>query len=53
MSVTVTTTTGTQQVDAGADWNVQEGILFVVDGQGNSLAAFADGIWQSAVVVQP
>jgi len=48
--ITVTTTTGTQQV-AGTDLDVAAGILIVTDDSGDSLAAFASGIWQSAVVV--
>ena len=47
--VTVTTTTGTQQV-GGTNFDVDAGILIVTDDAGTSLAAFAPGVWQSAVV---
>jgi hypothetical protein len=48
--ITVTTTTGTEQV-AGTDLDVDQGILTVVDDSGTTLAMFAPGVWQSAIVV--
>lgn len=53
MSVTVTTSTGTQQVD-GADWHISErGDLTVTDAQGNDVETFVAGSWDSVSVTAP
>ena len=48
--VNVATTAGLQQVD-GTSFDVVDGILAVTDDSGTSLAMFAPGVWQSAVMV--
>jgi hypothetical protein len=50
LSVTVTTTTGTEQV-GGTNFDIADNNLIVTDDAGVSIAAFAPGVWQSAVVV--
>lgn len=54
MSVTVTTSSGPVQV-SGTDWNIDGGILTVVDDSGGDVATFAAGDWTSvqANVVTP
>jgi hypothetical protein len=51
--VTVTTSSGTTQVN-GTDWNVDDnGYLTVVDASGSDVATFAAGSWQSVTVILP
>ena len=53
MAVTVTTTiAGGQQVN-GTQWNIDQGYLTVADDNGNSVASYAPGIWQSVEQVTP
>ncbi len=49
--VTVTTTTGTEQVAGGSDFDIDAAHLIVTDAAGAYLAGFAPGVWQAAVVV--
>jgi len=46
--ITVTTTTGIQQVD-GSTFDVASGILTITDDDGTGVAVFAPGIWESAM----
>ena len=48
--ITITTTTGSEQVD-GTNLDVDQLVLTVTDDSGTSLAVFAPGVWQSASVV--
>jgi hypothetical protein len=48
--VTVTTTAGVEQV-GGTNFDIDAAHLVVTDDAGTSVAAFAPGVWQSAVVV--
>jgi hypothetical protein len=47
--ITVTTTTGSEQITAST-FGFQQGTLILFDANGNNVAAFASGIWQSVVV---
>lgn len=51
MSVTVTLSGASPESVDGADFDIEAGHLIVVDGNGDNVAAFAPGSWQSAVVV--